>query len=264
MSVLGWLRECVGDLGAGTTAGLGLVAGVGVGALVTLQVAAGGLDTQADLDRAAARPHARVPQPAGPTPWASGKDVTRLEQHSADLSKKLQAAQGTIDDLRQQIDDLRATPAATAPTAPTSPPSEPTTTSEPSPGPDLAVRGTLETSWVLSSRLKPWPSDCSGVGKSYRVRVNNGDHATVAIGTLTDSQVTKRVEKRGVLTLTCRTPYQATLPAPVAAVYEFQTVSADDPDKALDVALVKASEIHGGQAPEMFVTFCPECSRGRS
>jgi hypothetical protein len=69
----------------------------------------------------------------------------------------------------------------------------------------------------------------------------------------------KRVEKTGVLSLSCATTYRATVPAPVADTYRFAAVSVDDPAQALDTSLVRASEIGGGRAPDLFVTYCPAC-----
>lgn len=195
---------------------------------------------------------------------AARDDVSRLKEQNASLRQGLDDANTTIERLRRRA----ASAAAEAveqdlPSAPVEPeatpePAQLAPQSTPAEA-DLTVTGVLTTAWILSSRLKPWPTDCSGVLKSYQVRINTGDHATVTIAQLTGSQVTKRSDRGGILTLGCRTTYRAVIPAPVGEVYEFQAVSAGAPEESLRTALVQRSSLASGRAPELSFTFCPTC-----
>ena len=250
-----WVREFVEDLGSTTTAGIGLVAGLLIGAAVTVHTTAGTPYSQADLDRVSATTsHVPEPQAAVDTRNPSAGDVRSLKRRAATLGDKLETAQGTIEELRGQLDTLQADSTAAPEPSPSA-----SADVAPATGSGLTVSGTLDTTWILSAQLKPWPADCSDVAASYQVRINTGDHATVAIGSIVSAQVTKRTEKGGLLTLGCRATYRATLPDPLGAVYEFVAISTGTPEEPLDTALVQQPQVAGGNAPDLYVSFCPEC-----
>jgi hypothetical protein len=261
--MLGRVREFIQDLGPGMSTGLGLLAGATLGIAATLQVTGGSPYSQADLDRVAA--HAQPHDRAAAADQSEGnadksrRRIERLKQKSDKLSDQLKVAQGTIDQLRGDLDAAEATP-STEPDPSADPGTDPATTPDTAANAGVTVSGTLESAWILSSRLKPWPTDCTTVSKTYQVRVNSGD-TTVALGSPVSSKVIKRTTKDGLLSLSCRTTYRATVPNPLDSVYEFVAVSAGTPDKALDTALAQRNEIGDGTGPDLIVTFCPECSK---
>ena len=242
------LRDFVDDVGTGTIASLSLVVGLALGAAGTYYLTAGTPFSQADMDRVSV-----VERPLVEGDVAVDASLTDVRQ----LTKDLKDARHTIDGLQDEIYGLQDENAVLQEAQVES---ASTATDVGDPGESgLTISGTLASSWILTSQLKPWPSDCSGMVESYQVRIKTGDHGTVAIGTPVSAKVTKRSEKGGVLTLSCAMTYRATLPGSVADVYEFVAVSAGEPGEPLASVLVQGTEIAGGQAPELFFTFCPEC-----
>jgi hypothetical protein len=267
------LREFAEGIGSLPTAGFGLLVGSAVGALVTVQATGGTPYSQHDLDRVAA--HGRAAAAAAPveTTAARGQSarLDRLRQKNERLAGELSAAHSTIADLQDQL-DTAASAAAAASASPSTSAAEssggssvgssgvaPSASATPSNGAaGLKVTGTLDVSWVLSSALKPWPSSCSEIGSGYRVRVNTGDQ-TVTLGVPTSFRSTGRSTKGGILSVSCDVTWSATLPAPMANVYEFVAVDASSPEKPLDTTLAQASDLVGGKVPPLGVSFCPEC-----
>jgi len=264
------VREFADGIGSLLTGGLALLIGAVLGALVTVQMSSGTPYSQADLDRVADHGRAAAAGAAAKATSAvsgrPGRVVSRLQERNELLAGRLSAANGTVADLREQLDLATAAATAPAPTAaaPSTPPSvAPSASASASPSTGAAglrVTGTLDVSWVLSAELKPWPASCSEIGSGYRVRVNAGDHTTVTLGVPTASRSTGRTTKGGTLTVSCDVTWSATLPSPMSGVYEFVAVSAATPEKPLDTALAQATELVGGKVPPLGVTFCPECS----
>jgi hypothetical protein len=264
------LREFAEGIGSLPTAGLGLLVGTAVGALVTVQATGGTPYSQDDLDRVAA--HGRAAAAVAPveTAAAHGQSarLARLQEKAGRLASELSAAHSTIADLEDQLDTAASAVASASPAVSPAGSSAGSSVGSPGAAPSaspssaaagLKVTGTLDVSWVLTSALKPWPSSCSEIGSSYRVRVNTGDHTTVTLGVPTSFRSTGRSTKGGILSVSCDVTWAATLPAPMANVYEFVAVDSSSPEKPLDTALAQASDLVGGKVPPLGVSFCPEC-----
>jgi hypothetical protein len=172
--------------------------------------------------------------------------VERAEGEATDLKRTLSQRARTIGRLQSELKTLKSTPS-------TRPTESPETQDDP------RLSGTLKTTWVLTSQLKPWPTGCTGAQGSYQVRVTDGAGATVTIAGITSSRVGGRSEKNGVLSLTCLLTYTAQIPDPLGSVYEFVAVSESEPDVNLNSALVQSGSLRDGTGPELYVSFCPEC-----
>ncbi|GAA5147209.1 hypothetical protein GCM10023340_19280 [Nocardioides marinquilinus] len=288
------------DVGVTVVALLSAVVAVAVGVVATLHVTGDTPYSQADLDRAAAasRLQAEAPptsvEPVAATDRAddvrtpavrrlqrdleeareqvrtlertgtrSRRAARAAEDEVATLRTRLKAAreklaEATADDPTTEVTDDPTFPLQPLdPTDPTDP-ADPGTTEEPLP--DATVTGTLQTSWTLSPRRKPWPRGCPSVMEGYRVAVTSSDGERVAEVRARDVDlVDRRVTAGGDLRMVCQGTYSATLPQPLAGSYDFWAVTAARPGTPLDESLVADTTVTSGAAPALTVLFCPGC-----
>lgn len=130
-------------------------------------------------------------------------------------------------------------------------------------GPDtLTVEGTLTSTSVVRDP-KPGPSVCDRARWSYRIRVNAGGDATVAMAELAEGDMReqaagsekKNKKKNAPVTVTCTMTYTAHLPTPLGSAYEFAAVKASRPGQSLDSQRVDGASLRSGSGPALAVKF---------
>lgn len=246
-----------------------LVAGA-VGVVATLQVTGGTPYSQEDLERRSAAYEVQSDSGQAPAPASDEDDpaataeltglqedleearerADRVQRQSEAWEDKWTAAQRRITELREQIAGLGEVDPVDAPAGAGGLPD-----GAPEPGDtETTVTGTLTTTWTLSEAAKPWPAACGIPQDSYAVKVLGADGESVATGSVTGSNLVKRKEKKGVLTLVCTLSYQAVLPLPAKSNYEFQAVSTASPGTPLYSAVVPGPVATRGSAPSLVVS----------
>lgn len=123
----------------------------------------------------------------------------------------------------------------------------------------LNVNGVLQVGMVLSDALAPLPTECGGFSTSWQIQVRDGASSVVALGVIKSSTMTARTMTNGVLSMTCRFSYSASLPR--GPVFTFQVVHASDNRQIDGSVTVSGDSLAAGQAPLLTVTFCPECRK---
>ncbi len=286
--IVGGLLSLLDDVGVGAVALFTAVIAGAVGVVATLHVTGGTPYTKDDIDRAsqisAAQAPATVPESTAEEDAAAAVDVAayeqeledarkraeRLQRESDGFSEKWDVAQRQIVRLREQIAELRALqegavgpdglPLGGSLPDGEGPGGEGTGAGEPGPT-DVTATGTLLTTWNLTEADKPWPARCGVPQESYAVRVVAGEgDAGVATGRITGSQLVKRQVKGGSVSLVCELSYEAVVPLPTKATYEFQAVAAGRSQTPLYSALVPGPVVATGNAPRLVVSYCPSCS----
>lgn len=131
----------------------------------------------------------------------ANRSVKSMKKHSGDQDAKLARVQSALAETTAALGNATVD------------------SSTGTPG-DQAIEGTLKSTWVLSSKDRPWPKDCAKPLQTYQVRVTAGADSTVAEARLVSAEATGRTEKRKVLTLRCSMTYTANLPTPLGSGYK--------------------------------------------
>jgi hypothetical protein len=275
--MFGGLLNLLEDVGTGAAVLVTTVVAGAIAVVATLQVTGGTPYSQEDLDRRAAAYEVQAQQPsAAPEPTSDQVDsadtvaleeeledeklrADRLQRQSDAWEDKWTAAQRRITELREELTALQeATGGALGPDGLPLPgtPGTPGTGGAPEPGAtEVTATGTISSTWTLAEAAKPWPAACGIPQGSYAVRVLDDRGESVATGSVTASDLVKRKEQKGTLTLVCQLSYQAVLPFPAtAATYEFQAVATSAPKTPLYSAVVPAATVTGGAAPSLVVS----------
>ncbi len=239
---------------------LGLVLGGALGVTATLRTDPTPF-TQADIDRAASDSTnaAASDQAAEDTGVAVELDsaqtrLTRMQHSSEATRADLEKAEAEVADLEKQVASLRAEAAAATQAERVRRSEERTLAAQ-----ATDVTGTVTTSVLLGQRFKPWPTDCVSTAARVSVRIVDADGTLLTTSPLIDSTVTKRSVEGDVLTLTCTSTYEATLPAPASETYGFFAVDIASVDQPLGKAEAAADEVADGAAPDLSVKICPGC-----
>ena len=273
--MFGGLLSLLEDVGTGAAVLVTAVVAGAIGVVVTLQITGGTPYSQEDLDRRAAAYEVQAQQPSSaPEPTSDQVDPAetaaleeeledeklrsdRLQRQSDAWEDKWTAAQRRITQLRDELTALQETGAgAVGPDGlPLPDGTTPGTGGAPEPGAtEVTAAGTITTTWTLAEAAKPWPARCGIPEDAYAVRVVDADGAGVATGSITGSDLVKRKEQQGTLTLVCQLSYQVVLPLPAKPTYEFQAVSISAPKTPLYSALVPGTAVTGGSGPSLVVS----------
>jgi hypothetical protein len=278
--IVGGVMSLLEDVGVGVVALVTAVLAGAIGVVATLHLAGGTPYSQDDLDRASRVAAAQAPASAAPEPAseevAPDADVVatrqdledaleraeRLQRQSDGWEDKWTTAAGRVEKLKEQLEELRAFQEGQE--GAVGPDGLPLTGTPGDAGgqvdPDATettVTGTLTTTWSLSEDQKPWPAACGVPEGSYAVRVLGPDGKAVTTGGVTGSNLVKREVKGTRLSLVCTLTYEATLPLPALATYEFQAVASEAPGRPLYSALVPGTVTATGTAPSLTVSYAP-------
>ncbi len=272
--MFGGLLSLLEDVGTGAAVLVTAVVAGAIGVVVTLQITGGTPYSQEDLDRRSAAYEVQAQQPsAAPEPTSDEVDPAataaleedledeklrgdRLQRQADAWEDKWTAAQRRITELREELTTLQETTGvAVGPDGLPLPGGTPGTDGAPEPGDtEVTAAGTITTTWTLAEAAKPWPARCGIPEDAYAVRVVDADGAAVATGSVTGSDLVKRKEQQGTLTLVCQLSYQVVLPLPAKPTYEFQAVSVSAPKTPLYSALVPGAAVTGGSGPSLVVS----------